>query len=419
MMENKKGYERIKEQLKRTNAIAWKKLIDQAGVHGKKEALNLPILTSLTRKYYEKAGCKKIKYIEFKNENPKDTELEKYHKYVAISEDGSIVPGDAISMHYYVVISSAVVIFHGYYKTSIEDPIIEIGAELVDYPMKEDLSLIKKKANLEMMKRETAAINKALSKFLSLKDRNIVDPGTPGILITDGPIIDPPQPFKDEMYEKFINMRTSAIRGLLENDVIPVGFIKRVIGNIFSLAYREELEEYKHTLNSRDTISLADIGDYTLGTFLFELKRRVLIEKEISDFILYTEPLEVPESEIKSYKDYKEKGLHIYYSIIKLSGKAYPRRPVYRIEVPFLEEPSKKELRETFEDVLKLLYLWTPVGLKYPLPISLAHQMCTIKRAVAKLLVREILTKFVSDNIRNANLADDGLLKHYLLDRGI
>ena len=76
----------------------------------KKKALNLWILTSLTRKYHEEVGCKKIKYIEFKGENPKDTELEDYHKYIAISEDGSIVPGDAISMRYYVVILSAVVI---------------------------------------------------------------------------------------------------------------------------------------------------------------------------------------------------------------------------------------------------------------------------------------------------------------------
>jgi len=418
-MSDKKRDEYVREQLKKTNAIAWKKLISQANSHGEKEAVGLGVLAYLTRQYYEKGGHQNIRYIEFKSENPKDMELRRYHNYVVISEDGSLVPGDAISMHYYVVVSSAIVIFLGYNKLSIESPRIEVDAELLKYPMKEDLSLIKKKASLDMMKRENSAINKALSKFLSLKDTRKIDSETPGVLITDGPLVDPPQPFKEEAYEKFINARTSAIRELLENNVLPVGFIKRVIGNIFSSANKEELKKYTQALGSENSISLADMGDYALATFMFELKRRVLTERENSDFILYTEPLELPENEIKSYKDYKEKGLYIYYSIIKLSGKAYPRGLIYRIEVPFLEKPSKREVEERFENALSLLYLWTPVGLRYPLPISLAHQTCTIKKPVAKLLVKEILTKFVSENVRRLDIPEEGLLKHYLLDRGI
>ncbi|AJC72675.1 hypothetical protein X802_02850 [Thermococcus guaymasensis DSM 11113] len=417
MGKSQERYEKIRELLKKTNSQAWKNLIIQANEHGKSEAITLRKIYEATKKYYLESGHENIRYIEFSSENPKQEELREYHQHVVISEDGSMVPGDFISMKYYVVISSALVIFPRYSKYYIENPLVEVKAYLASYPSNQDISLVKREASLDMMKTETAAINNAIRKFKSLKAQERLSQGARGVLITDGPLIDPPLPIRNDKYEHFVNERISAIMNLMDNNILPIGFVKRVIGNVFSYGNQAKLKEYTITTSTSDNeISLADLGDYTLATLLFEFKRVVLNEKNNSDFILYTVPQEVPEEIIKAYKDYKDKGIHVYYSILKLSGKLYPKRPVYRIEIPFLRKPSTREVQRRFEEAIKLLYLWTPSGLKYPLPISLAHQTCTIKKPVAKVLIREILTKFVSNNLRTGS--SDSLLKHYLLERG-
>ena len=409
MTQNKEYYKKIRELLKRTNAKAWTQLIEKAGEHGAREARYLDIIIHLAKQYFFDIGSKEIKYLEFKEKDPKNTELKPYHKYIAASEDGSMAPGDSISMMYYVVISSAIVLFEGYSEESIKNPLVEVHPDLVPYPLQKDLSLIKREASLEMMRRETRAMNEAL--------QHIFSKNSPAILMTDGPIIDPPQPVKDEKYEDLVNLRAGAIRNAISSDVLLVGFVKRVIGNIYTSSLKNVLEKYQHKLDKDTKISLTNIGDYALASLLFELKRKVLEDRSNEDFILYTHPKEVPDNEIRAYKDYKDKGVFVYYSLVKLSGWKYPKLPVYRIEIPFLERPSEKELIERFELSLKLLYLWTPAGLKYPLPISLAHQNCTIKKPIAKVLVREILSRFASSYAKNISVLDEDLLKYYLLER--
>jgi len=191
-------------------------------------------------------------------------------------------------------------------------------------------------------------------------------------VLIDGPIIDPPT--KQE--EDYVEERTSAIRLCYNRNLKIVGFVKRVMG--------------KNLLNHLSKEIGKNLTDFTndldlLSTVMFNAVRKW-------DCPIYTRPVEYGEDNV--YKNYKNKGLYVYYSYYKPSL----RGRIFRVEYASFEPLEESELLERFHQIMYLInQIWTLPGMDEPLPIILAHNKCNVRRGTAETIYYEIMAKALSE----------------------
>ncbi len=199
-------------------------------------------------------------------------------------------------------------------------------------------------------------------------------------LLIDGPVIDPPL----YMNEEYIEGRVDALRFCIEKNVNVVGFVKRVMGSNY-------LNFLKNNLGKEQVVEFTNDLDL-LSTVMFNAVKEASCP-------IYTYPLSFDESAEKEsnlaliYKCYKDKGLTIYYSYYKPSL----RGRVFRVEYAAVKELSEREVLERFDEILSVINIvWTLPGMEEPLPITIAHNKCNVRRGAAETLYYEIMARALS-----------------------
>lgn len=230
---------------------------------------------------------------------------------------------------------------------------------------------VKRKTEILMLEYET----KALIHFV----RRELMPSNRCYILLDGPIVDPPRPVKDTEY---VRRRVKAIIEGINKGALVSGYVKRIQGNLFK-KYVEKV------LNNPLPSSFISDRDLILSTML------ILNSTSEDNTIFYTTPKELPiqgnDPLSSAYKQYKDHNVHIYYSYSMLG----PDRAPFRISLAFKDEPSNSMLKSTFREALKAIVAITPPGIKYPLPILVAHDKARIRKGAAEVIVFEIMTRAI------------------------
>jgi len=281
------------------------------------------------------------------------------------SVDGSFqVTGGRSGLWYVIIGVSQVLAEHGFtvHPKVLVDGIVE-PIEAIDE------ADAKREAEKLMMLAEIKAMLRTVEP---LKESNIA------YLFIDGPIIDPPW-FSDK---KYIEKRVNALKFCMENNIIVIGFVKRILGRKFINFLKNILEE-------------SVLDDYIND---FDLLTSVLFNavKEENGIPVYTKPTEYDEKLSKTYNLYKEKELLIYYSYYK----PHVRGGVYCVELASSTEIDEENLLSEYQKIMSLIRgVWTLPGLMQPLPIMIAHTKCNVRKGAADTLYYEIMTRAFSEGI--------------------
>ena len=227
------------------------------------------------------------------------------------------------------------------------------------------------KAEIVMMLGEMKSFRKIAEKLGSSKKDCY--------LLIDGPVIDPPL----YMNEEYIESRVDALRFCIERNVNVIGFVKRVMGSNYLSFLRNELgkQQVAEFTNDLDLLS----------TVMFDAVKEASCP-------IYTYPLSFDESTEKDnltlvYKCYRDRGLTVYYSYYKPSL----RGRVFRVEYASFKELSEQKVLEKFDEILSVINIvWTLPGMEEPLPITIAHNKCNVRRGAAETLYYEIMARALS-----------------------
>lgn len=398
---HKKKRKEIIEELKRVNPKLWRNLISEAEKRGDIEARRVSSFIECIEDFYRNDADRILKRISIPSYNGSfKNSLKKYYKVPVVSIDGSIAFGGTISTNYYVMISSSIVIFPDYSDKSIIEPIVKVEPQIKSYSTEINEDDIKKIALLDMMTEEVNRMNDSI-ELLSEVGIN-----EKAAIIIDGPIIDPPKGNrKNQKYLNYVKKRVNVIMKHLKRGNIVIGYVKRVTGRTFIESQKSTLERFKFPLDIGKIGSLYMTNDSSFLNILFEKETLIIntLTDTRKDYVVYTKPEEIPIN-INDYDLYKMEGLHVYFTYAKIGINSYPRRKVIRIEIAFSEDNlNQNYIDSIFEEALKIIYLWTPIGLNHPMPIQIAHNSCTIRRRVAKVLIKDIMTRFIAMKLPNLN----------------
>lgn len=232
------------------------------------------------------------------------------------------------------------------------------------------------------------AAEAALMVLETLTLRRLAD-AEPGIVFIDGPIVDPPARLDPgtavqavmrlldappeealRVVEEYHRIRARVVAGLVERGHTVVGVVKR-IGRVDLLARR---------LARLGIADAGRIGDEDLVLAL------VAAAKARGDGVFYTEPVEATSLPGDVYRCYLDAGLRVYASY---TFSPYTLRP-YRVEVAV---PQGAEPRGAVERAIAAAQGLTLPGQSLPLPVVLAHEKTRIRRGLAQLVYREVLTR--------------------------
>ena len=232
------------------------------------------------------------------------------------------------------------------------------------------------------------AAEAALMVLETLTLRKLVG-AEPGVVFIDGPVVDPPSRLDPgtavqavmrlldappeealRVVEEYHGIRARVVAGLVEQGHTVVGVVKR-IGRVYLLAGH---------LARLGIADASGIGDEDLVLAL------VAAAKARGDGVFYTEPVEATSLPSDVYRDYLGAGLHVYASY---TFSPYTLRP-YRVEVAV---PRDAEPRGAVERAIAAAQGLTLPGQSLPLPVVLAHEKTRIRRGLAQLVYREVLTR--------------------------
>ncbi|HDJ89410.1 MAG TPA: hypothetical protein ENG40_01790 [Thermoprotei archaeon] len=111
-----------------------------------------------------------------------------------------------------------------------------------------------------------------------------------------------------------------------------------------------------------------------------------------------TKAFELPRYGI-DYTPYLNQGLKIFYFYL-LPGLRDSKRRCLRIEVAFTRDPGENELNDFISLVSKIVYALMLPGHYLPIPVLLAHKACTIPRSAAKIIIKEIISRYFTNILK-------------------
>jgi len=280
--------------------------------------------------------------------------------------DGSMVLVRGIGKKFFALISVSQVIFERG-SLDIENPKINLSVSMETIEEEYDVNP-KTQAIMRMMIGESKAINILINRFQR------------GIIFIDGPLIDPPN-ITDLNYVKY---RAEVFRNALKTNVDIIGFVKRY--KSAQLRSKLDLKELSYS------------SDQEVVPILFSMLRRNNY-CNLND-VIATRPYPLdPEGDyvysknvINLYKGFlNESGIteDIYSSYIQIF---YGVRP---IKVEFFAK-NRIDAEGKLKSISSLIKKISIAGTNLPLPILLAHKTSLIRKKVAEVLFREVISKVLS-----------------------
>lgn len=252
-------------------------------------------------------------------------------------------------------------------------------------------SIARYKTELKMLEMETRMMDKVRVYLEGMSSSELR--GTEWWIFIDGPIIDPPNlVIRTEDDRHYMEERASMIASLHSRGTRVIGYVKRIMG----MMWYSYLDDRYHISNE---ISEFFHNDWSLATIILSHALIRLSEQYMyrnTDIIVYTKPLTVRDRNYSTYEDY---GLSIYYAYI-LIGRHGESSFLGRIDFVVTHDIPHESLDTYIKKILLFTYLQTPLGLRYPLPVHLAHITCNIPRKEAQKLVRETIGKTLFESLK-------------------
>jgi len=281
-----------------------------------------------------------------------------------VGVDGSLVLMRGIGRRFLALISVSQVIFPQGLQ-DIENPRVNLSVSMETVEERYDKPP-KSQAILRMMLGESKAINILANELAN------------GYIMIDGPIIDPP----NMLEVTYIEYRAEALSNAIKKGIEVIGVVKRYRSNILRDKFFKELPP---------------VSDQEIAPILFSIIRKEKTIKPNQALAVRPIPLS-SENEgyskqiIEAYKDaLKNCGIEdeIYTSYLQVHQGIRP------IKVEFFAKNEKVALHK-IQKIIKLFKDTTVVGTNLPLPILLAHKTCLIRKRVAEVLVKEVLSRVAS-----------------------
>lgn len=335
-------------------------LIEEATKVGEEERERVENMYKTSLKIFKELSIKNMFFYEALRK-------EQLKKVPVGSVDGSFQVTGGIGGRWYAVIGVAQVIAPNGFTLA---PKIKVGGMVKTIKANEEREA-KSIATKIMMMAENKAILDIVRELRAKK----------AYLMIDGPIIDPPALLDKE----YIDYRVDVLEECLDNDIIPIGFVKRVAS--------------KNFINIlKGMIPQGLFIDYTTDLeLLFSILNMAMREQEAK--YVYLKPVYYGKGVYgeysmlsRVYKEYENRGLRLYYTYFKPNL----RSRVYRIEVASFKNLDEKALIQLYKEIIGLMNLWILPGLNIPLPIILAHSKCNIRKGAAETLYYEIISRMVS-----------------------
>ncbi|MET1101109.1 MAG: DNA double-strand break repair nuclease NurA [Pyrodictiaceae archaeon] len=206
--------------------------------------------------------------------------------------------------------------------------------------------------------------------------------GSP-LVFLDGPIVDPPYIAGGEVgaYRDYFEERARLVSEILGRGGIVVGVVKRIESRILAT----KLESMGLRLPS-------GVDDKLLASIVFHAWLAPLLDYVAGpseDMIPATRPIELGG---EPYSFFLERGVRVY-SIYAILGLRKTRRLV-RIDVA--TPRTATSAREAVWRSIVYAYALTPPGQGIPLPVILAHELCTIRSREARKIFARMLSAFVA-----------------------
>jgi len=311
-------------------------------------------------------------------------EIESFRRTPCIGIDSSSTPPVRLGMFLMSVISAVTITMKDFYS----EPSKNIMVKVVKAPEKSDPRYAANELKLRMFEAEAEKIFEADG----IIERDFNGRGT---ILLDGPLVDPPnfpkhmERLREYYIEEYVKRRAKAILKALALQAMPIGIVKKILGNI--LVMQSGLYEIEKNLN-----------DYTFIVVLFHsYLRRIFLNSilnEDEDAFLATKAFELPQYGI-DYTPYLNQGLKIFYFYL-LPGLKDPKRRCLRVEIAFNRDPNQDELNNYVALVSKIIYAFMLPGYYLPIPILLAHKSCTIPRSTAKIIIKEVISRYFTNVLK-------------------
>jgi len=296
--------------------------------------------------------------------------LEEIARKPIIAIDSSISPMVRVGAHFFTIISASIV----YFENGKAKPSKNLIVKLIRVPELGRIEYVKKETLLRMFELEAEALEKATQKIDG------------GAIFIDGPLVDPPKFVVGgelrKAYENYVSRRARAIARAKRKNVLLIGITKRILGNHLVSNFKQLLKDFPW------------MNDHTFVTLIFSyIARRILRDSDISYYLL-TKPLELSH-EKTDYRLYKEYGSgKIFYSYACLN----PQR--FRGKIIGVESPAEADkVSDIFRIAMHYSIYWTYPGMNVPLPVILAHKTCTIRKRTARKILRELISRYISETL--------------------
>lgn len=293
----------------------------------------------------------------------KGNDLEYYQPIFGV--DGSMVLIKGIGKKFFALISVSQVIFEKG-LLDIENPRINLSVSMETIEEIYEVSP-KTQAIIRMMIGESKAINILVNRFQD------------GFIFIDGPLIDPPN-ITDNNYVRY---RSEVFMNALKTSVELIGFVKRY--KSYQLSSKLELKESSHSSDQELIPILFSIirkNDYCSSNDIIATKPYAL---SLNDYI-YSRNV------IESYREVlDELGVRefIYSSYVQVLHGLRP------IKIEFFAK-NNRDAEEKLKLLASLIKKISIAGTNLPLPILLAHKTSLIRKKVAEVLFREVISRILS-----------------------
>lgn len=293
-----------------------------------------------------------------------------YKNICCVGIDGSFQCVGGLGGIWYVPISISRVTFRSGLNSQ---PQIDVTANIedineIEYPN------VQKESSFRMLIGETKALNEWIARRPIPRE---------SVIFIDGPIVDPPWYSKEDWYIQYIKDRCNAIKRCLNNNVLLIGCVKRMMGK-YLIGF---LEKIAHNENEKEKIKQFR-SDAHLICYVFT---KLSINSPLS--ILYTSPINVSQTD-ETYMAYLSEEVEVY---IVFMQRDFTSQPL-RLDIPLLKN-NKEDINKIVEKLVKISAVWTLPGHNVPLPVFLAHYKCNIRKGCAEVLYDEIITRISSPNL--------------------
>ena len=145
--------------------------------------------------------------------------------------------------------------FREFSEDEIKDPLTKVEVTEKSYQISREIQQVKSEATLDMMTMENEFFRILVRNVIQVIQDSVSKDKINGVVFIDGPIVDPPLPLRafEEKYNEYVFDRITGIVETVSNKVYPVGYIKRIIGSMYT-SYIATKYSFEQILNCQGGI---------------------------------------------------------------------------------------------------------------------------------------------------------------------